>query len=73
MLSDWTIIKLINKYPERVLPVLCAIPYKFMGKPYYDTRRAEVEAALTDEQRDRVTFISVTTGAPRSLFLRHIV
>ena len=63
VVSDWTIIKLMNKYPDRTLPVLCAIPFRFMGKPYYDTRRAEVEGQLTPEQRQRVTFISRETGA----------
>jgi len=62
VLSDWTIIKLLNKYPARTLPVLCAIPYRFMGKPYYATRRAEVEAQLTPSQRKRVTFISMETA-----------
>ena len=31
--SDWTAVKLFNKYPDRTLPPLIAIPYKFMGKP----------------------------------------
>ena len=31
--SDWTCAKLFNKYPERELRTLIAIPYKFMGKP----------------------------------------
>ena len=31
--SDWTCAKLFGKYPERTLPTLIAIPYKFMGKP----------------------------------------
>ena len=31
--SDWTALKLFNKYPDRKLPTLIAIPYKFMGKP----------------------------------------
>ena len=62
VMSDWTIVKLLNKYPERTLPVLCAIPYRFMGKPYYDSRRAELEEQLTDEQLARVTFISSDTA-----------
>ena len=41
VLSDWVCIKLINKYPERRVPILVCIPFTFMGKPYYDTRRAE--------------------------------
>ena len=45
MLSDWTCIKLINKYPKRQEPVLICIPYRFMGKPYYHERRAEVRLA----------------------------
>ena len=63
VVSDWTIIKLLNKYPDRSLPVLCAIPFRFMGKPYYAARRGEVEKELTPAQRKRVTFISLETGA----------
>lgn len=66
VLSDWTIIKLINKYPERLTPVVCAVPYMFMGKPYYAARRAEVEAQLSPAQRKRVTFISMETGEPQA-------
>lgn len=62
VLSDWTIVKLINKYPDRSMPVLCAVPYRFMGKPYYATRRAEVEAQLTPAQRKRVSFIAMETA-----------
>mmetsp|Transcript_74857 Transcript_74857/g.206457 ORF Transcript_74857/g.206457 Transcript_74857/m.206457 type:complete len:223 (+) Transcript_74857:116-784(+) len=65
VVSDWTIIKLLNKYPDRSLPVLCAIPFRFMGKPYYAARRGEVEKELTPAQRKRVTFISLETGALR--------
>eukprot|EP00966_Prymnesium_polylepis_P001870 42844-Prymnesium_polylepis.1 len=54
VVSDWTIIKLLNKYPDRSLPVLCAIPFRFMGKPYYAARRGEVEKELTPAQRKRV-------------------
>jgi len=57
VLSDWTCIKLINKYPKRLEPVLICVPFKFMGKPYYHERRAEVEAELTAEQLRRVTFV----------------
>ena len=42
VVSDWTCIKLLNKYPERTMPTLIAVPFKFMGKPYYHERRAEV-------------------------------
>ena len=66
VVSDWTILKLINKYPDRTLPVLCAIPYRFMGKPYYQARKAEVEKELTPAQRKRVSFISMETGAAPS-------
>jgi len=45
VLSDWTCIKLLNKYPKRQEPVLICIPYRFMGKPYYHERRAEVRLA----------------------------
>mmetsp|Transcript_12307 Transcript_12307/g.31124 ORF Transcript_12307/g.31124 Transcript_12307/m.31124 type:complete len:193 (-) Transcript_12307:278-856(-) len=62
VVSDWTIIKLLNKYPDRSLPVLCAIPFRFMGKPYYAARRGEVEKELTPAQRKRVTFISLETA-----------
>lgn len=57
VLSDWTCIKLLNKYPKRQEPVLICIPYRFMGKPYYHERRAEVEAELTPEQLKRVSFV----------------
>mmetsp|Transcript_54346 Transcript_54346/g.90176 ORF Transcript_54346/g.90176 Transcript_54346/m.90176 type:complete len:331 (+) Transcript_54346:106-1098(+) len=57
-LSDYTCIKLLNKYPDRTMPVLIAIPWYFMGKPYYEERRAQVYQDLTEEQRHRVTFIS---------------
>ena len=42
VMSDWTCIKLINKYPKRLEPILICVPFKFMGKPYYHERRAEV-------------------------------
>lgn len=54
VVSDWTCIKLLAKYPERTGPVLCAIPYMFMGNPYYEQRRKEVEDDLTPAQRQRV-------------------
>ena len=57
VVSDWTAIKLFAKYPERRLPTIIAVPYKFMGKPYYHERRAEVDRDLTEEQRERVTFV----------------
>lgn len=57
VVSDWTCIKLLNKYPDRVLPTLIAVPWKFMGKPYYHERRAEVERDLTPEQRSRCSFV----------------
>ena len=38
VMSDWTCIKLINKYPKRLEPILICIPFKFMGKPYYHER-----------------------------------
>ena len=57
VLSDWTCVKLLNKYPERSLPVLVAIPFKFMGKPYYHARRAELEEQLTAAQLSRITFV----------------
>lgn len=57
VVSDWTCIKLLNKYPERKLPTLIAVPWKFMGKPYYHERRKEVERDLTDEQRARCSFV----------------
>ena len=59
VVSDWTCVKLINKYPERTTPVLIAIPYYFMGKPYYKKRRAELEQDLTEEQLARCTFIPI--------------
>jgi len=48
VVSDWTAIKLLKKYPERLsaFPVLIAIPFRFMGKPYYAERRAELEGEL---------------------------
>ena len=55
-------IKLINKYPARTVPILICIPFKFMGKPYYASRRAEVEADLTPEQMRRVRFIASDTA-----------
>ena len=57
VLSDWTCVKLLNKYPERSLPVLVAIPFKFMGKPYYHARRAELEEQLTAAQLAFLTFV----------------
>jgi len=67
VVSDWTCAKMLNKYPhrttvdeegrERPMPVLIAIPYNFMGKPYYHKRRAELEAELTPEQLARATFV----------------
>lgn len=62
VLSDWVCIKLINKYPARTVPILICIPFKFMGKPYYASRRAELEADLTPEQRRRVRFITSDTA-----------
>ena len=59
--SDWTCVKLLNLYPDRKLPVLIAIPYKFMGKPYYSSRRAELEAELTADQLARATFVPAET------------
>jgi hypothetical protein len=59
VVSDWTCVKLINKYPERTMPVLTATPYYFMGKPYYKKRRAELEQDLTEEQLARCTFIPI--------------
>ena len=61
VVSDWTCLKLLNKYPDRTLPVLIAVPFKFMGKPYYLERRAEVEAELTAEQKTRCTFVPLET------------
>ena len=55
-------IKLINKYPARTVPILICIPFKFMGKPYYASRRAEVEADLTPEQMRRVRFVASDTA-----------
>jgi len=60
VVSDWTCVKLLHKYPNRGgahLPVLCAVPWKFMGKPYYENRRAEVEAELTPAQKKYVHFV----------------
>ena len=57
VVSDWTAIKLINKYPLRTIPTIIAVPYYFMGKPYYKQRRAEVEADLTPEQLERCSFV----------------
>ena len=62
VLSDWVCMKLINKYPARTVPILICIPFKFMGKPYYASRRAEVEADLTPEQMRRVRFIASDTA-----------
>jgi hypothetical protein len=59
VVSDWTCLKLFSKYPERTIPTLIAVPYRFMGKPYYHERRAEVERDLTPEQRQRCTFVPV--------------
>jgi hypothetical protein len=69
VMSDWTCIKLINKYPKRLEPILICIPFKFMGKPYYHERRAEVEADLTPEQLRRVTF--VPAGVAEDLILQY--
>jgi len=44
------------------VPILICIPFKFMGKPYYASRRAELEADLTPEQRRRVSFITSDTA-----------
>ena len=33
------------------MPTLIAVPYKFMGKPYYHERRMEVERDLSAEQK----------------------
>lgn len=57
VVSDWTCVKLLGKYPERTLPVLVAVPYRFMGKPYYHERRAELETELSASQLSRVTFV----------------
>ena len=57
VVSDWTAVKLFAKYPNRIIPTIIAIPYKFMGKPYYHERRAEVYAELSEELRERVTFV----------------
>ena len=67
VVSDWTCVKLLNKYPNRSttdaqgrevpMPVMVAIPFNFMGKPYYHTRRAELESELTTEQLERCTFV----------------
>ena len=57
VVSDWTAVKLFAKYPDRKIPTIIAIPYKFMGKPYYHERRAEVTAELSEELKARVTFV----------------
>ena len=46
-----------QQVPGRSLPVLVAIPFKFMGKPYYHARRAELEEQLTAAQLGRITFV----------------
>ena len=61
VMSDWTIATLLHKYPERRVPVLCAIPYRFMGKPYYHERRAELEAELPPAMLSRITFVPAET------------
>ena len=61
VVSDWTCVKLLSKYPERKVPVLIAIPYKFMGKPYYRERRAELEQELRPEVLARCTFVPEET------------
>lgn len=58
VLSDYTCAKLLNKYPERRMPVLVAIPFKMMGKPYYFERRAKLEEELTESQLRRVAFVT---------------
>ena len=57
VVSDWTATKLFAKYPERKVPTIIAVPYKFMGKPYYHERRAEVDKELSEELRARCTFV----------------
>ena len=37
--------------------MLIAIPHYFMGKPYYQTRLAELRQQLTPEQLERITFV----------------
>ena len=69
VLSDYVCVKLLNKYPERRHPVLVAIPYMFMGKPYYHQRRKELEQQMTPEQLGRVTFVSPDVAA--DLIERH--
>ena len=66
VMSDYTCAKLLSKYPERTVPVLIAIPYRFMGKPYYHARRKEVEEMLAemlpDEALQRVSFVAAETA-----------
>ena len=64
--SDWTCAKLFNKYPERNLSMKClvAIPYRFMGKPYYEKRREELETLeLSPAQLENVTFVPMEVRA----------
>lgn len=68
VMSDYTCVKLLQKYEKtRSLDtrVLIAIPWRFMGKDYYEARRAEVEAELKQvlpEVAKRVEFISGDVG-----------
>ena len=66
VVSDWTCVKLLAKYPERTTPFLCAIPYRFMGKPYYEQRRKEIEEELTPAQLKQVRVgLSLEQGLAR--------
>jgi len=66
VMSDYTAVKLLQKYEKtRTMPVLIAIPWRFMGKDYYETRRADLEAELKaalPEVYKRVTFIAGEVG-----------
>ena len=76
VVSDWTAIKLLKKYPERLsaFPVLIAIPFRFMGKPYYAERRAEVRGRTrTPAQRvhDAPRRTAAHRGAPPGVAAPH--
>jgi len=68
VMSDYTAMKLLKKYETTrslTLPVLIAIPWRFMGKDYYGNRRAELEEELKQalpEVYKRVTFVAGEVG-----------
>uniref|UniRef100_A0A7S4F6E2 Uncharacterized protein n=1 Tax=Chrysotila carterae TaxID=13221 RepID=A0A7S4F6E2_CHRCT len=62
VLSDYTCVQLINKYPDRKMPILVAIPFRMMGKPYYADRVQALRSQLSHLQLKRITFIPAETS-----------